>query len=154
MTKRNLTPFTLPIPGFGERKLTTEDFERTCEREGVTVERSRLRDGLRGFYYRLQDRPHINLDSRLKGTEKLFVEFHELAHYFLHTGQRSLFQHGIEAGEATYTPEQEWAELEATSAAVTALNPAFPIEDILRVCLPAVRRWGGRQSQREKRSVR
>jgi hypothetical protein len=58
--------------------MTTEDFEAACAREGITVHRRKLNSGLRGFYLRQNGESSITIDSRLRGTEKLLTEFHEL----------------------------------------------------------------------------
>lgn len=82
---KKLTPFTLPIPDFGKRQMTSRDFEEACNREGITVIRRRFTSSIRGFYMRQNGEPFIYIDSRLRGFNRLFVEFHELGHYFLHS---------------------------------------------------------------------
>ncbi|MEP6945065.1 MAG: ImmA/IrrE family metallo-endopeptidase [Acidobacteriota bacterium] len=69
--------------GWNERVLTEADFHRICRRLRVRVEEMPLGPG--GFYYRVLGRDYIAIDSRLSGTAKLLVQFHELAHFLLHT---------------------------------------------------------------------
>jgi Zn-dependent peptidase ImmA (M78 family) len=69
--------------GWNERVLTERDFERLCRRFRIRVDEMPLRPG--GFYYRLLGRDYIAIDSRLTGIRKLTVQFHELAHFLLHT---------------------------------------------------------------------
>lgn len=69
--------------GWNERVLTEADFYRICSRLRIRVDEMPLRPG--GFYYRVLGREHIAIDSRLTGTKKLIVQFHELAHCLLHT---------------------------------------------------------------------
>lgn len=69
--------------GWNERPLGEADFYGLCKRLRVSVTEMPLRSG--GFYYRLMGRDYIAIDSRLSGTKKLFVQFHEFAHFLLHT---------------------------------------------------------------------
>jgi Zn-dependent peptidase ImmA (M78 family) len=68
--------------GWNERPLTDADFQRICRRLRVTVHEMPLRVG--GFYQRVHGRDYIAIDSRLSGTAKLLVQFHELAHFLFH----------------------------------------------------------------------
>lgn len=150
--RRKPTPFTLPIPGFGVRPLTTEDFERACAREGVTVLRRALPKGINGLYTMATERPCIFIDSRLRGARKVTAEFHELAHHFLHNGRKEIAHYSIDADEHAYTPEQRWAEVEADTAALIAITPDYLISYMLRLAAedqwrrrPQVGRKGGRE---------
>jgi Zn-dependent peptidase ImmA (M78 family) len=68
---------------WNERPLTERDFYRLCRRHKVSVEEMPLRVG--GFYYSLMGGHYIAIDSRLPPGKKLFVMFHEFAHFLLHT---------------------------------------------------------------------
>lgn len=149
-TRRHLSPFTLPIPGWGKRRMTTEDFERVCQREGITVHRAVIGRGIRGIYFRRDGEPHIIITPRLRGTEKLRVEFHELAHYFLHDGERVSMREGEFIGSKfrnyskRLTPAQEWAEVEANTAAIVAIAPGFSLLLFLQFCTQSIasdRKW-------------
>jgi Zn-dependent peptidase ImmA (M78 family) len=141
--KKKVTPFTLPIPGFGQRPLTGEDFERACRREGITVERRPIktkRGKVFGYYDR--DGKTIGIDSRLKGAQKLLTEFHELAHHFLHRGQYDGLKRVLGEGRSPY---QDWKEVEADAAALYAVAPAFELSIMLELMSPKIVRmkWGG-----------
>lgn len=70
-----------------------------------------------GFYYCAMGRHFIAVDSRLSPQKKLFVMFHEFAHFLLHapSGAATANYHGI--GKRTR------AEIEADSFALCALMP-------------------------------
>lgn len=70
------------VPAWNERRLTERDFHRICRRCSITVTEMPLMTG--GFYYRVKGRDFIAIDSRLSGPKRLFVMFHELAHFLLH----------------------------------------------------------------------
>jgi len=67
---------------WNERPMTEADFYRLCKRFKITVKEMPLRVG--GFYYRVMGRDFIAIDSKLAGTQKLAVLFHELAHFLFH----------------------------------------------------------------------
>ena len=67
---------------WNERSMTEADFYRLCKRFKITVKEMPLRVG--GFYYRVMGRDFIAIDSKLAGTQKLAVLFHELAHFLFH----------------------------------------------------------------------
>jgi Zn-dependent peptidase ImmA (M78 family) len=68
---------------WNEATLTERDFHSICKRLRVNVIEMPLRTG--GFYYRVMGRDYIAIDSRMSGVKKLLVQFHELAHFLLHT---------------------------------------------------------------------
>jgi len=69
--------------GWNRRVLTYTDFERACERDGITVISKRLPDDL-GRYQIVKGREVITLDSHLHGTLKVFIAFHEYGHALYH----------------------------------------------------------------------
>lgn len=101
--------------GWNERSLTEADFYRVCKRFRVNVVEMPLRTN--GFYYRVLGRDYIAINSRLTGTKKLFVQFHELGHFLLHmpeSGATANF-HGL--GRKTRQ------EFEADAVALCSLIP-------------------------------
>lgn len=68
--------------GWNERPLTEADFHRLCRRFSITVDEIPL--GVSGFYYCLRGRHFIAIDSKLPPRRKLFVMFHEFAHFLMH----------------------------------------------------------------------
>ena len=97
-----------------------DDFYRLCRRHKVTVQEMPLR--VSGFYYCLMGRHYIAIDSRLRQHKKLFVMFHEFAHYLMHspdTGVTANF-HGI--GKKTRK------EAEADAFALCAIIPKTWLE--------------------------
>ena len=100
--------------------LTEDDFFRLCRKHKVTVQEMPLRVG--GFYYCLLGRHYIAVNSKLRPQEKLFVMFHEFAHYLLHApdGGVTANFHGI--GRKTRK------EFEADAFAACALIPRPMIE--------------------------
>jgi Zn-dependent peptidase ImmA (M78 family) len=81
--------------GWNERPLTESDFYRLCRRHKIVVEEMPLR--VSGFYYSMMGRHFIAIDSELAPAKKLFVMFHEFAHYLMHAPDRGATAsfHGI-----------------------------------------------------------
>lgn len=106
---------------WNEKPLTEGDFHHLCKRQKVVVEQMPLR--VSGFYYCVLGKHYIAIDSKLKHHEKLFVMFHEFAHYLMHapnTNETANF-HGI--GKKTRK------ESEADAFALCALIPKVWIEN-------------------------
>ena len=100
---------------WNKRPLTEADFYRLCRKRKVTVTEMPLT--VSGFYYCVMGEHFIAIDSRLSPQKKLFVMFHEFAHYLLHApcGTATANYHGI--GKRTRV------EIEADSFALCALMP-------------------------------
>ncbi len=109
------------IFGWNERPLTERDFYQLCKRFKVNVVEMPLRTN--GFYYRVMGRDYIAIDSRLTGTEKLLVQFHELAHLLLHTPESGATANFHGVGRKTRP------ELEADAIALCSLIPRTLLED-------------------------
>ncbi len=95
--------------------LTQDDFYAFCRANKITVQEMPLR--VSGFYYCLLGRHYIAVNSGLSSNKKLFVMFHEFAHYLMHApddGATANF-HGI--GKKTKK------EKEADAFAICALIP-------------------------------
>ncbi|MEQ1762541.1 MAG: ImmA/IrrE family metallo-endopeptidase [Pyrinomonadaceae bacterium] len=109
----------LRIP-WNRRPLIEADFHRLCRKHNVTVTEMPLK--VSGFYYCAMGRHFIAIDSRLSPQKKLFVMFHEFAHYLLHapSGTATANYHGV--GKRTR------AEFEADSFALCALMPIVWVE--------------------------
>ncbi len=110
--------------------LDQHDFYRLCGRHKISVQEMPLR--VSGFYYCLLGQHYIAVNSRLAPHRKLFVMFHEFAHYLMHAPDNGVTAnfHGI--GKKTRK------ELEADAFAVCALIPrtkieTCPIEDLIEV---------------------
>ena len=107
---------------WNKKPLTEEDFYRLCKRYKVTAEEMPLRVG--GFYYCMLGRHYIAINSRLRHPKKLFVMFHEFAHYLIHapdSGATANF-HGV--GKPTRK------EFEADAFASCALIPRSMVEKL------------------------
>jgi len=104
----------LRVP-WNKRPLIEADFHRLCRKHNVTVTEMPLK--VSGFYYCAMGRHFIAIDSRLSPQKKLFVMFHEFAHFLLHapSGSATANYHGV--GKRTRS------ELEADSFALCALMP-------------------------------
>jgi Zn-dependent peptidase ImmA (M78 family) len=97
-------------PEWNVRVLTQDDFDFYCDRAGIVVSEVSLEQP--GLYIFRDGRPQIFISDELRGVEKLFVSFHELAHYWLHPpGVRMFFGWGKEI------------EIEADAVAVCCLIP-------------------------------
>jgi len=92
------------------RVLTQDDFDYYCDRAGITVSETQLEQP--GLYICSHGRPEIFLNDKLRGAERLFVGFHELAHHWLHTPGVRMFIGGSKE-----------IEVEADAVAVCALIP-------------------------------
>jgi Zn-dependent peptidase ImmA (M78 family) len=111
--------------GWNVRPLTEADFYRICKRFRVSVTEMPLNAG--GFYYRVTGKDHIAVDSRLYGPEKLLVQFHELAHFLLHTPESGATASFHNVGRKTRQ------EREADIFALCSLIP----KTLLETCSPA-----------------
>jgi Zn-dependent peptidase ImmA (M78 family) len=120
-------PADLPIPGWNKRVMTKSDFSQTCEREGIIMLRLPLPNGINGMYTRMHNTPIIWIDSRLRGTERLRTEFHELGHYFFHDPKALI-------GIPTKQEKKMRArfEVEANAIALDALAPALRLNSAKR----------------------
>lgn len=109
----------LRVP-WNKRPLIEADFHRLCRKHNVTVTEMPLK--VSGFYYCAMGRHFIAIDSRLSPQKKLFVMFHEFAHYLLHapSGAATANYHGV--GKRTRS------EMEADSFALCALMPLGWVE--------------------------
>lgn len=63
--------------------MTEDDFHRLCRTNKITVVEMPLRTN--GFYYCVKKQHFIAIDSKLPPLKKLFVMFHELGHFLLHS---------------------------------------------------------------------
>ncbi len=102
------------------RALTEEDFYALCRKHKIVAEEMPLRTN--GFYYSLLGKHYIVVDSRLSGHEKLFVMFHELAHFLLHVPDEGVTANFHGVGKRTRK------ESEADAFALCALIPKKWIE--------------------------
>lgn len=97
-------------PEWNVKVLTQDDFDYYCDRDGIIVREVSLEQP--GLYICRGGRPQIFLNEELRGANRLFVEFHELAHHWLHpTGVRMFFGWGKQI------------EIEADIVAACALIP-------------------------------
>ncbi len=106
--------------GWNERPLNEADFYKLCRRFKITVEEIPLR--VHGFYYCVMGRHFIAIDSKLPPAKKLFVMFHEFAHFLMHapnTNETASY-HGV--------GRQTRKEIEADMFALVALIPKRWIE--------------------------
>jgi Zn-dependent peptidase ImmA (M78 family) len=101
--------------GWNERPLFLADIYRLCKRFKIVVQEMPLTTG--GFYYRVMGRDFIAIDSRLAEPDKLFVLFHELGHYLLHTPESGATANFHKVGSRTRK------ECEADVFALCALMP-------------------------------
>lgn len=105
---------------WNKKPLTEADFYRLCKRHRIGVEEMPLK--VSGFYYCLKGRHFIAIDSKLEPRKKLFVMFHEFAHFLMHAPDKNVTAnfHGI--GKKTRK------EAEADAFALCALIPKKWIE--------------------------
>jgi Zn-dependent peptidase ImmA (M78 family) len=107
--------------GWNERTLTECDLYRLCRRFDIRVDELPLETS--GFYYRLMGRDAIAVNSRLDPRRRLFVLFHEFAHFLLHapeSGPAANF-HGV--------GRRSRAEVEADAFALCAMLPRPALRD-------------------------
>lgn len=106
--------------GWNERALTEADFHRLCRRFRVTVQELPLR--VSGFYYSMLGGHFIAVDSKLPPRQKLFVMFHEFAHFLMHAPDQNATAsyHGV--------GRQTRKEREADVFALVALIPRLWLE--------------------------
>lgn len=106
--------------GWNERPLTESDFYALCRRHKIVVDEIPLR--VSGFYYCVKGGHYIAIDSKLPRQEKLFVMFHEFAHYLMHAPNthETASYHGV--GHKTRK------EVEADIFALVAMIPRTWLE--------------------------
>jgi Zn-dependent peptidase ImmA (M78 family) len=106
--------------GWNQRRLTEADFYALCRRHKITVQEMPLEVG--GFYYSVMGGHYIAIDSKLAPDKKLFVMFHEFAHFLMHApdGGVTANFHGV--GRKTRK------ESEADLFAAVALIPRIWLE--------------------------
>jgi Zn-dependent peptidase ImmA (M78 family) len=68
--------------GWNERPLTETDLHELCRARNVTVLELPLR--ISGFYFCAKSEHFIAVNSKLPPSQKLFVMFHEFAHFLMH----------------------------------------------------------------------
>ncbi|NOT47120.1 MAG: ImmA/IrrE family metallo-endopeptidase [Acidobacteria bacterium] len=100
--------------------LTQDDFYRLCRRHKVAVVEIPLR--VSGFYYCLLGKHYIAVNSRLRQEKKLFVMFHEFAHFLMHAPDDGVTANFHGVGKKTRK------ENEADTFAICALIPRTKIE--------------------------
>jgi Zn-dependent peptidase ImmA (M78 family) len=105
---------------WNKRALTEGDFYKLCKRRRITVVEMPLRTS--GFYYCVLGRHYIALDSRLPNQKKLFVMFHEFAHYLMHAPDAGVTANFHGVGKKTRK------EAEADAFALCAIIPKTWIE--------------------------
>ena len=106
--------------GWNERPLNEADFHRLCRRFKITVDEYPMR--VSGFYYCLLGGHYIAIDSKLPPRQKLFVMFHEFAHFLMHAPDQNATAsyHGV--------GRQTRKEREADAVALVALIPKTWLE--------------------------
>jgi Zn-dependent peptidase ImmA (M78 family) len=106
---------------WNRKPLNEDNFYRLCKRHKVGVQEMPLR--VSGFYYCVMGGHYIAIDSKLRGHERLFVMFHEFAHYLMHVPDRNVTAnfHGI--------GQKNRKEAEADMFALCALIPKTWIEN-------------------------
>lgn len=102
-------------PEWNVRVMTEDDFYYYCDTARIVVRDMPL-DNLPGLYLLCDGRPCILLDTDLRGAERLFIGFHEYAHFLLHPPRVRAF-HGYD----------DITEDEADAFAVCALIPRTTI---------------------------
>lgn len=100
---------------WNKKALTEADFYRLCRRFRIGVKEMPL--STNGFYYCLKGRHYIAFDSRLSGSKRAFVMFHELAHFLMHTPDTGVTANFHGVGKKTRK------EAEADAFALCAIIP-------------------------------
>jgi Zn-dependent peptidase ImmA (M78 family) len=106
--------------GWNERPLTEADFHKLCRKHKITVEEMPLR--VSGFYYSVMGRHFIAIDTKLSPAKKLFVMFHEFAHFLMHAPGHNATANFHGVGK----PNRD--EREADAFALVALIPRSWLE--------------------------
>lgn len=101
------------MPGLNVRELGEADFYSICAREGITVLEF---PHAVPFYMKADDGTVIVLKEGERGLRRLFAAWHELAHHFLHIGERGVVR-------AFDGPRDSREETEADAFASIALIP-------------------------------
>lgn len=70
--------------------LTEDDFWQYCQASKIIVREAQLEQP--GYSLLCENRPHIFVHAELRGVERLFTLFHELAHNWLHPARPQFFR--------------------------------------------------------------
>ncbi len=95
--------------------LSEEYFFELCKRFDISVSEDRLYDS-DGFYFCLKGKHFISIDKRLKHPKRLFVMWHEFAHFLHHTP--SLNETASFHGLHTKNVQEREADIFATVALI------------------------------------
>lgn len=97
------------------RVLSEDDFYQYCDEAGIIIYEKPLETS--GLYICQDNKPEIYLHNELRGADRLFVAYHELAHHWLHPSGTHMYHAG----------DEEWSaqsEDEADLVAICCLIPA------------------------------
>jgi len=112
--RRDLLLYNTP-PEWNVKVFTQDDFEYYCDRDGIVVKETPLEKP--GLYIYRDGQPQIFLNDELRGVQRLFIAFHELAHHWLHPSDVQMFHGMITHGLSAQV------ELEANIVAICCLIP-------------------------------
>ncbi|HMQ03294.1 MAG TPA: ImmA/IrrE family metallo-endopeptidase [Pyrinomonadaceae bacterium] len=96
--------------GWNERALDENDFFRLCSKHSITVIETAQQTS--GFYFSVSGKHFISVSGALRGPRRLFVMFHEFAHFFLHAPYAAAHFKGV----GTKTRQEIEADLFAACA--------------------------------------
>lgn len=113
------------IPDWNRRALTEKDFYDLCGHFGIKVDESPLRTD--GFYFEACGRHVIAINSGLAHPRKLFVMFHELGHFLLHTPRN------VTAVSWHAVGRHDKKEKEADAFALCAIWPKTAVQEITQI---------------------
>ncbi len=101
--------------GWNSKMLTEIDFYKLCKKYKISVAVMPLKR--RGYYSKTKGKHHIAIKSGMPDFQTLFVMFHELGHYIMHSPG------GAQSARFSGVPADTREEKEADAFAYCALLP-------------------------------
>ena len=106
--------------GWNQKPLNETDFFKFCQRFKIKVIEMPLQ--VDGFYYCVKGKHYIAINKRLRADKKLFVMFHEFAHFVYHVPDTNVTANFSRVGDRNFKED------EADLFALCALIPKVWVE--------------------------
>ena len=90
--------------GWNLRNLTEQDFYKLCRKFKVIVKEMPLQ--VEGFYYCVKGKHYIAISNKLNGRAKLFVMWHEFAHFLRHVPDTNVTANFSGVGNRNFKEEE------------------------------------------------
>jgi Zn-dependent peptidase ImmA (M78 family) len=113
--------------GLNKRQLNETDFHNLVTIENIVYTETQERFS---FWARIDGESHIVISDRWTGLKKLFIQFHELGHHFLHEGNDVDSVHFFDGGNHRQEYEAHAFATVALCPLQALLDNSFEVEDM------------------------